>query len=94
MDDFITRYNDYKEKQKRIDEIRKQISLCVSMNMSVPTLVKSKHFEFYTLRIMYSGQEFFCDFITSGEIDLPYIRDVIVHHILKWELKERGIESP
>jgi len=96
MDDLMTRYNDLKEKRKRIDEIKKQIELCVSINMSQPKLIRNDgSFQFYELRIIYSGKEFLIRFHTIlGKIDLLHIKDQIVQHILKWELKERGIEYP
>ena len=94
MDDFMTKYNEYREKWERIDKIKEQISLCVAMNMPKPTLVKSTYIEFYELRIMYLGQEFICAFTTSGKPNLPYVKDKIAYHILKWECKERGLEYP
>jgi len=96
MDDFMTRYNEYKEKWERIHKIREQISLCVSINMSVPELIsKDGYYNLYEVRLVYSGKEFLVGVQSTLEhLNLSRIKDQIVQHILKWECKERGIEYP
>ena len=94
--DFITKYNEYREKWERIDKIKEQISLCVAINMTQPKFEAEGDFwQTYSLRVMYSGKEFRFYFNTMNKkFNLPYIKDEIAYHILKWECKERGIEYP
>jgi len=94
--DFLTKYNEHKEKWERINEIKKQISLCVSMNMSVPKLIKRYEYNLYKGTVVYMGKRFYYGIRTlrSQELNMSFIQREIVYYILKWECKERGIEYP